>query len=865
MSAPTQFGAYEVRALLGAGGMGEVYRATDPRLGRDVAIKVLPAAFAADAERLARFEREAKLLASLNHPNVAHVYGFERATMPDGSGVHFLAMELVEGEDLAERLKRGAIPVEEALGIAKQIVEALEAAHEKGIVHRDLKPANIKVTSDGKVKVLDFGLAKTYAGDAASGSAPDLSNSPTLARTGTEAGLILGTAAYMSPEQARGKAVDKKADIWAFGVVLYEMLTGRRLFDGETVSDVLAAVLKTAPDFDGLPADVPPHVRRLLGRCLRKDPRERLHDIADARIELSDKEEARPTTSGAGGPTRPGGWLPWLVAVGVSVVALGLGAALWRQHAATPSPPRFEKLTFAPQFVTNARFAPDGRTVVFSAAREGNTSQLFVRHPGDPQPRSLGGPNMKLLSVSSKGELAVLTRTRYRSHRDYIGTLARMPLAEAAPREVLNDVTGADWSPDGTELAIIRQVPGKSRLEYPIGTVLKETPGYFSDVRVSAKGDRIAFMSHAFEGDNRGSVVVVDRGGAVVAKSPEYSGEEGVAWAVDGASVLFASSDEGSYFPVRALAMDGTVREVLTDSTGLSVFDTSREGRLLVSTYDHTLDVVALFAGAPAERVVPWLEQSIVPVLSRDGRRLLFSDASQIAGPNYSVYVGAASGSPPVRLGEGIGVDLSPDAASVLVVVPASPPRLMVYPTGAGEPRDISARSLVSYEVFAARFSEDGRSVAFCGAEAGKASRCYVRDLHSQQARPVTPEGTSGGSLSPDGRAMVARGADGRFQLYPLDGGGASPVPGLDDRDVIIHWRDARSLLVHHPTDMPTRVERLDLKTGQRTLLRELAPVDRAGAVRFDGVSFSTDEKSYAYSVSRFVGALFTVEGVRWP
>jgi eukaryotic-like serine/threonine-protein kinase len=849
-----RLGSYEIIDLLGAGGMGEVYRALDSGLGREVAIKVLPQAVALHPERLARFEREARLLASLSHPNIAVVHGLERS-----SDSFYLVMELVQGQTLAERLARGPLPIGDTLATMKQVAEGLEAAHERTIIHRDLKPANIMVTAKGIVKILDFGLAKATAED--SGVATE---SPTLGTSATVTGMVMGTAAYMSPEQARGKTVDKRADIWAFGVVVFEMLTGRRLFDGETVSDVLAAVLKTTPDLDALPAEVPVRVRRLLGRCLRRDPRERLHDIADARIELAEEDESPPPGFSGGLATRPARRLPWLLAAGLSIVAVGLGVALWRQHVAIPSPPRFEKLTFAPQFVTNARFAADGRTVVFSAAREGNTSELFVRHPEDPQPRSLGGGNVQLLSVSSKGELAVLTRTRFLTHRNYIGTLARMPIAEASPREVLSDVAGADWSPDGTALAIVRQVQGKSRLEYPIGTVLTETTGYLSDVRVSPNGDRVAFMSHAFEGDDRGSVVIVDRAGKEVAKSPEYSGEGGVTWAADGATVLFAATDPRAYFAVRALAMDGTVRYALTDPTGLIVHDRAHDGRLLVSTYMHRLDIVALFPGAPAERTVPWLEMSVLPVLSRDGRSLLFTDVSQMAGPNYSAYVRAADGSPPVRLGEGAPVDFSPDAASVLVIVPANPPRLMVYPAGAGEPRDISAEGLVSYDLLSARFYQDGRGVSFCGAETGKASRCYVRDVSGGPVRAVTPDGTDRGVLSPDGKSIVARGADGRYQRYPLDGGAPSAVSGLDNRDDIISWRrDGRSLLVYRPREVPACVDRLELSTGQRTLFRELAPVDRAGAVRFEGVSFSADEKSYAYTVSRFVGALYAVEGVR--
>jgi serine/threonine-protein kinase len=293
LSKGSRLGLYEITAAIGAGGMGEVFRARDTTLNRDVAIKVLPAAMATDTERMARFKREAQVLAALNHPNIAHVYGFESATLDDASSVHFLAMELVEGEDLSERLKRGAIAVDEALAIAKQIAEALEEAHEHGVIHRDLKPANVKVTPDGKVKVLDFGLAKALEGDSTTSAAnSQASHSPTMSRHATEAGMILGTAAYMSPEQARGKPVDKRADIWSFGVVLFEMLSGTRLFAGETISDTLAAVLKEGVPWARLPGDTPRGVAQLLRRCLARDPRQRMRDIGDARIALARVHDA---------------------------------------------------------------------------------------------------------------------------------------------------------------------------------------------------------------------------------------------------------------------------------------------------------------------------------------------------------------------------------------------------------------------------------------------------------------------------------------------------------------------------------------------------------------------------------------------
>jgi len=333
LSSGARLGSYEVTGAIGAGGMGEVYRATDTKLDRQVAIKVLPATLAQDAERLARFDREAKLLASLNHSNIAHVYGFEAATLPDASTVHFLAMELVEGEDLSERLGRGAIPVDESIAIAKQIAEGLEEAHEHGIIHRDLKPANIKVTPDGKVKILDFGLAKAMDPAGASSSNPNVSHSPTLTHQGTSAGMILGTAAYMSPEQARGKAVDKRADIWSFGVVLFEMLTATRLFAGETISDTLAAVLTRDLSLDRVPGTTPDVIRLLIGRCLERDPKKRLRDIGEARLALDSAPAARVRLSA--GPFWRERWAA--PTMGVAMVAVALATFAWLKGSATPT------------------------------------------------------------------------------------------------------------------------------------------------------------------------------------------------------------------------------------------------------------------------------------------------------------------------------------------------------------------------------------------------------------------------------------------------------------------------------------------------------------------------------------------------
>ncbi len=384
LSSGSRLGPYEVLAPLGAGGMGEVYRARDSKLRREVAVKVLPASFSKDPERLARFEREAQLLASLNHPNIGAIYGLE-----ESEGVRFLVLELVLGETLADCFAAGPLPVEEALSVSRQIAEALEAAHEKGIIHRDLKPANVKVTPEGKVKVLDFGLAKAFGVEP---SASDLTHSPTVTHEGTREGVILGTAAYMSPEQARGKSLDKRTDIWSFGCVLYETLTGRQTFAGETVSDILAAILGREPDWLALPGTTPPKIRDLLRRCLQKDPARRLRDVGDARIEIEEAlagpEEITPAATSAQRPARWQRALPWGVA-GLMVVAAGV--AIWSSRRATaPAARPAARLLItlpATESLDLGRYvgerpavalSPDGRRVVY-AASSGGVTRLYMR------------------------------------------------------------------------------------------------------------------------------------------------------------------------------------------------------------------------------------------------------------------------------------------------------------------------------------------------------------------------------------------------------------------------------------------------------------------------------------------------------
>ena len=440
----TRLGPYEIAAQIGEGGMGEVYQATDTTLSRQVAIKVLPESLAADAERIARFEREAKTLASLNHPNIAQIYGFEKS-----SGVHALVMELVEGPTLADRTAQGAIPMEEALPIAKQITEALEAAHEQWIIHRDLKPANIKVRADGTVKVLDFGLAKAM--ELTGAMSPEFSQSPTITTPAmTQAGMILGTAAYMSPEQAKGRAVDKRSDIWAFGAVLYEMLTGRRAFDAEDVSETLASVLMREPDWAALPATTPPTVTTVLRRCLQKDRQQRARDIGDVSLALEGAFEttASVRSEPTGVQAAPRSKLPWAAVMGLVVIATGV--AVWGLR---PSPvgrmARFE-ITLpasAPLEITNTlqdvAISPDGTRIVYTATA---SRHLFVRTLDQIEPVELVGvPGARNPFFSPDG-------TQVGFHLGGGNSLQRVSIQGGPPQTIVGDVggnlLGASWGPD---------------------------------------------------------------------------------------------------------------------------------------------------------------------------------------------------------------------------------------------------------------------------------------------------------------------------------------------------------------------------------------------------------------------------------
>jgi eukaryotic-like serine/threonine-protein kinase len=459
-------GPYEIQSLLGAGGMGEVYRAHDSRLNRTVAIKVLPATFSADRDRLQRFAQEARAAAALNHPNILSIFD-----IGEEQGAPYVVSELLEGETLRERLRNGPLPIRRVVDYSLQVARGLAAAHDKGIVHRDLKPENLFLTSDNRVKILDFGLAKLTGREMNDGSG----DAPTV-QVATDAGVVMGTAGYMSPEQVRGRSADHRSDLFSFGAILYEMISGKRAFHGETSADTMSAILKEeTPELSETARNVPPGLERIVRHCLEKHPAQRFQSAGDLAFDLEALTDVSAATkSGAQAAVQQasvGTWRRQLAAaaglIAVAAAMLGLGWWLGRGKGATPLA-EYKQITFRTGFIGNARYTPDG-SIVYSASWDGGDFQLYLARTDDTVSRELGLKRAELLAISKSGELAVRLNTVFLSGYARIGTLARVPLGGGTPREVLENVQDADWSADGDSMAVVRFVPENShwRLEYP--------------------------------------------------------------------------------------------------------------------------------------------------------------------------------------------------------------------------------------------------------------------------------------------------------------------------------------------------------------------------------------------------------------
>ena len=829
--------------------MGEVYRAHDGRLNREVAVKILPPAFAQNPDRLRRFEQEAKAAAALNHPNVMAVFDVSI----DGD-VPYVVSELLEGETLYAFIKRGAVPVRKATELAVQIALGMAAAHQKGIVHRDLKPANIFITADGRAKILDFGLARM--------SDPHGVGPTRLPAPATSPGVVMGTVGYMSPEQVRGEPVDHRTDVFAFGAVCYEMLSGRHAFSGESDVEIMSAILKEEPP--DVPAGVvPAHLERVVRRCLEKSPAQRFQSATDIAFAL--EAMAVTTTATAAAAPAPRQARRWGTPVLLAALAAGAGVgalAGWRAAPAAAPLVAFEAKTFDRLPIMNARFMPDGQTIVYTGTPRGYSPDLFLLSPTAEAPQRLDLPGAHLLSVSSKGELALIINARHLQQRLYSGTLARMTIG-SSPRSMLENVREADWAPSGEAMAIVRDLgSGRDRLEYPIGTALHEASGYLSDLRVSPDGGRVAFFAHQWRWDDRGWVKVVDRTGAVTTLTEELWSLEGLAWTRDGTRLVFSGNVSGGAVmqPMTVPAAGDRPAETLFGVPGrVIVHDIAPDGRWLVVREDLSFGVRAKVPSHEAERELSWLGTSGARGLSRDGEWLLMVDVGLRSGPEYGVVLRKTDTSQTIRLGAGSAQKLSPDGKWAAAILAASA-QLVVYPTGSGDPIRLAGGPLD--RLTSAEWFPDSRRLLVCGSEPNRMPRCYAQDLAGSAPAPVTAEGVLG-SIAPDGRTLLLTLADGSFQVAATEPGPARPVPALRKGDRLVGWsRDSQAVYVQAGVDVPARVERVDLgASGARSVAREVAPHDVGGLASIDVIEWVDDGRCYAYNYTTVPSTLFVVTG----
>jgi eukaryotic-like serine/threonine-protein kinase len=892
LQAGTKLGPYEIVSLVGAGGMGEVYKARDARLGRDVAIKILPAAITNEGERLKRFEQEARSVAALNHPNILTIYEINTH-----AGSPYLVSELLEGGTLQSRLREGALPLRKALEIAVHAAHGVAAAHEKNIVHRDLKPANILLTADGRVKILDFGLAKLTQPDVPVGSQTQtnadatmtqmLATPPSNAGPVTEEGVVLGTMGYMSPEQVRGKPADGRSDIFALGTILYEMLSGHRAFQRDSSADTMAAILKEdPPELSGEGKPIPPAVDRVVRHALEKNPAERFQSARDFAFDLESlsgvSSSSSATASAAAAQARAQAEIQAreqaaansmgkkLGAV-IAAVALAsvVGATTWliARQSIHATPPKFTRLTFKRGYIVSALFMPAAQSVLYSASWDGAPIELYEQRLGSPEARSVGLPSQtQILSISSTGELAVLISQRVAGPFQYVGTLAEVGSSGSAPREIAEGISAADWSSDGKQLAIVRYSPASEVLEYPIGKVVYKTNGWVGDPRISPDGQHIAFVDHEDASDDGGSIAIVDLAGNKKLLTSRYSSARGLAWHDD--EIYFTATATGSARALFAVSLAGSQRAVAASPGSMNLNDVAKDGRVLFNQSDERIEmaVVGTHDNAPP-RAMGWLDWALASDITPDGKMIVFGESGEGAGANYGVYIRKTDGSPAVRLGDGGSGAISPDGKWVATPDAAGTANsVSILPVGAGEPRHLTDAAMTGLNV---NWTVDSKSVLYVHLEQDGQRRVYRESIDGTDRKPVTPAGESfapaRGAVSPDGKFLIARRlSDHAEVLIALDGSGAiQVVPGIDATEVARHWSsDGKSIYIQNRGNLQTgsQVIKFDVATGKREAIKTILPADLAGYAGNDGQLVSADGSTIVFSYTRILSTLYTLE-----
>jgi eukaryotic-like serine/threonine-protein kinase len=855
----TKLGPYEIKSQVGAGGMGEVYRARDTRLSRDVALKILPESFSRDGDRLRRFEQETQAVAALNHPNILVIYDVGHY-----NSAPFLVSELLEGESLRAVLNRSPIPQRKVVEYAVQIANGLASAHDKDIVHRDLKPENLFVCRDGRVKILDFGLAKL------AGKGGVEADGATMTSSHTAAGVVLGTASYMAPEQVRGESVDVRTDMFAFGAVLFEMLSGKRAFQRDTPPETMTAILREdPPEVIDVEPPIPPALDRIVRRCLEKSPDHRFQSAKDLAFGLESLSQISATSNtgaqAAVEASKSGPGLKLVLAAGGIVLAAALlGLGWWIGRAGGFAvPPEYQEVTFRTGSVGNVRFTPDG-SIVYSAAWEGGGDQLYIARAGDNGSTELGLKDAELLSVSKNGELAIRLNTRFYGGYSKAGTLARVPLSGGSPREVLENIQDAEWAADGENMAIVRYIPENShwRLEYPVGKVLLDTINWISHPRISPDGKSVAFADHENPaGDDQGSVAVIDPDGHEKKLSQGWSSVEGVQWSHSSDEVWFSASDSGAANQLRAVTLAGKVRTIANVPGGMWLEDLHND-RALMITDQQRIDVRGMPPNGKEERDLGWLGWSGLRDISRDGTKILFEEEAEGGGPNYTVYLRDTDGAPPVRIGEGVGAAISPDAKWA-ITRPLKTGGLTLVPTGAGQSRQLTHDN-ISYGTV--RYLPDGKHLLAEGIESGHGARDYLIDISTGDSTAATPEGVGGVMVSPDGHEVAVTGPDGKVGIWTFGGSAVRPIPGLDSSESVSGWTpDGQSLYVSSRQGIrkTAKVYRVNIATGKMEFWKEFGANLPAGLTSVGRVEFSSGSNAYAYSYVQILCEAYVVKGFK--
>ncbi len=931
-----RLGPYEVVSQIGAGGMGEIYKARDPKLDRFVALKVLPPALGQSGDLLARFEREAKAVAALNHPNILGIYDFGR------EGDHaYAVMELLEGDSLRERLKAGALAPKRAIEIARQMAEGLAAAHARGIIHRDIKPENVMLTKDGHVKVLDFGLAKQLppllpgiAGEAPARSGHDSltrlsspgftfeapaessatsaapSTFPTealgpLSGGNTQVGAILGTVGYMAPEQVRGESADHRADIFALGVVLYEMLAGRKAFLKPSPSLTLQAIQQEdPPELTASKGLIPPALERLVFHCLEKEPARRFQSMQDLAYDLANLSSlSTPVAAEVRALARKGASRALLVTLAAVVLAgLGLGAAGLLHLGRPDPPPTFQRLSFVPGTIEAACFAPDGETVYFSQRVAGGRPELFVLHPSDPEPRPLGIADALLLGVSPSGELAFLRNPRLRFGGRYQGLLARAPGGGGAQRDQQEDVAEAVWDGEGlATLSVDDQV--QFHLEFPAGRPLLSGPWNTRTLRLfrlSRDGAQLALLDS--DAASRTEIVTYDRKGTRTSrftKAGDGNGDTftGLAWGPEGD--LWVSELQGDQTEVWTLSPSGRRRVLWHGAGTYQLMDVSPKGRVLLTHHQVRRGVLTLRAGEAQPRDLSVFGSTQAKGLSADGRHLLLLESPVMEGgtPEDTAYLRPLDGGPALRLGRGLPQTLSADGRWVHMDLAALPGRdldpawvqalqaaglradqvgdpvarsryLLFVPTGLGRPFAL-ALPPDHGEPGYAFLLPDGQHVV-CPLTIKGQEHWVLLDRKGGPPRRVTGEGLGlfyAGlmPLSPDATRLVVSGNSRDWFIQPLEGGTPTPIRGMAPGERAIGWNAEGTALYLRPelSVLPVTLTRLDLRTGARQPVIAFMPPDPAGHLQTRGVFMTPDARTFAFTYDKKLSELYRVEGLK--